>query len=233
MACVVGSGGALIRQFRDGLEEAILDRQRLLVENRALTLRENVTLASRELEGLAALSEMDLRDPDLEPERQLLAHAYRQTPFFNSRMELYGPSGECLWTEPRRMPCAAATDEIWFREALRPRHEARAYAIEDEDDERVLLAAPVVRDGAVLGVLGGVVDLHGDLVFSPPLRDEIGESTAVALVGTGGARCSVTSKDRRSERRSAGPRSRGCGADERAPPGSLPIATRASSPGRP
>lgn len=188
VACVGGSGLLLIDEFEEGLLEALRERQRLLVSNRALVLRENLALASGEIERLAGMAEIDLEDDDLGPEQRVLAQAYRQTSFFNDKLELYGARGACRWAEPRGSACAGAdaSPEAWYRAALRdPATQVHAGEAA-EPVGLVALVAPVVRAGRTVGVLRGVVDLHGDLMFSPALHDELQPSTRVALVTSAG-----------------------------------------------
>ncbi|MCB9594792.1 MAG: hypothetical protein H6719_18875 [Sandaracinaceae bacterium] len=186
--CVGGSGLLLIDEFEDGLFEALRDRQRLLVSNRALVLRENLALASGEIERVAAMAEIDLEDEDLGPEQRLMAQAYQQTSFFNRQMELYGAHGRCRWAEPHDGGRVGvdASREAWFIAASRAPYETRVYTEGTDEGGLVDLVTPVTRDGRVVGVLRGVVDLHGDLMFSPALHDDLQPSTRVALLTDSG-----------------------------------------------
>ena len=184
LGCVGLSAAVLVEAESAGLEAALLDRQELLTANRALVLRENLALATGELERLSRMTELDPEDRDTVPEQRVLGVAYRQTSFFNDSVELYDASGQCRWSEPEHEACRTrrVTDERWFQEALTGRRASRVFLGSTDGRGLVGIAVPVRRDDRALGVLHGVVDLHRDQMFSPPLTDELPEETQMALV---------------------------------------------------
>lgn len=184
LACVGVSGTLLARQAQASLEEAIVARQRLLAESRALVLRENLALATGELERLTHMAAIDLEDGDFRPEQRLLAQAYHQTPFFNSTLELYGRHGRCRWAEPEERPCLSrdASESSWFRATMASGESSHLYAIDPDGRGLVDIVVPIERHDEVVGVMRGVVDLQHDQMFSPVLSRELPESTAVALI---------------------------------------------------
>ncbi len=184
LACVGVSGALLSRQAQASLEDAVVTQQRLLTETRALALRENLALATGELERLAHMAEIDLEDGDFRPEQRLLAQAYRQTPFFNSTLELYGAHGRCRWAEPEEDSCLHRdrSDAPWYREAMESGRTARVYIADPDGRGLVDIVVPIERHDTIVGVMRGVVDLQHDRMFSPALSRDLPPATAAALV---------------------------------------------------
>lgn len=188
LAGVGGSGAVLVREADGALDEALVERQQLLAANRALSLSETLALAVGELQRMSDMAELDLADDDLRPEQRMLDQAYRQTPFLNGAIELYGPRGQCRWAEPDEARCVdrVVRYEPWFVETMSSGRPRRVYVSEADGSGLVDLVAPVRRDGRTVGVLRGVVDLSRDRMFSPSLREELPESTSIALLTADG-----------------------------------------------
>lgn len=188
-ACVGVSGALLLSEAHDALHEALIERQQLLVANRALDLSAHLALATGEIDRLSQMAEIDLDDGDPTPEQRLLAQAYQQTSYFNGTLELYGPHGRCRWAEPEESGCLArsAGRASWFREAMSSGRLRRVYVSEPDGSGLVDLVAPVTRQGRVAGVLRGVVDLSRDQLFSPSLRSEMHPAASFTLLTEGGA----------------------------------------------
>lgn len=186
--CVGGAGGLLLDESREALHDALIDRQRLLVANRALVLRENLGLAIGELERLADMAEIDLDDGDLGPEQRLLGHAYRQTSFFNGRLELYGLAGRCRWAEPVSGGCREpdSASRSWLIRAREAGQTTLLHVTDPDGRGLIDIVAPVRRGGRSVGVLRGVIDLQRDRMFSPPLAEDLHPTTRVALVTADG-----------------------------------------------
>jgi signal transduction histidine kinase len=184
LACAGASGALLVMEAHDALLVALVDAQRLLTTNRALILSDHLALATGELERLSEMAEIDLDDGDPLPEQRVLAQAYRQTSYFNGTLELYGRRGRCRWAEPEEARCLdrPVHDTAWFREAMSSGRLRRVYVSEADGSGLVDLVAPVRREGQVVGVLRGVVDLSRDQLFSPSLRAELHPATSVALL---------------------------------------------------
>jgi signal transduction histidine kinase len=181
--CVGLTAAVLLDEARDGMVEAVVERQRLLTENRAMVLRDNLALALGELVRLSRMAEIDLQDGDLRPEQRLLAQAFRQTPFFNGSVELIGPHGRCYWAEPGDSGCQDRDVRDDRELALTSDDPSARFVGEPDGTGKVRLMAPIRRrDGGLAGFLRGEVDLSRDRLFSPALRGGLPPGTQAALV---------------------------------------------------
>jgi signal transduction histidine kinase len=188
--CVGLTAAVLLEEAHDGMVEAIVERQRLLTENRAMMLHDNLALALGELVRLSHMAEIDLDDGDPAPEQRMLAQAFRQSPFFNRSVQLVGPHGLCHFDEPGRPSCVGRdmSRERWFIAAQGSIHPSSFFIAEPDGTGRVSLVVPIRREGGALaGFLRGEVDLQRDRLFSPALRGALPRGTRVALVTTGDA----------------------------------------------
>ncbi len=117
------TGALLIRQSRAYSTGELLQRQLLLAQTRAFAVGDELDTASRELVRLSQMAEVDLTDNDLRPEASLLAHAHRNSTFFNIGLQILDAGGRCLWSEPASDACPGRSyaEEPWFIEGRRAR----------------------------------------------------------------------------------------------------------------
>lgn len=177
------TGALLIRQSRAYSEQDLLDRQTLLVENRAFALRDSVQVAANELTRLSHMAEVDLTDNDLRPEAMLLAHAHRNSVLFNIGMQIEDATGRCLWSEPASTECPGHSyaDAPWF---VAGRRASGPAAVGGPEPTVLNLVVPIgKKPGAADGVLRGIIDLRTDRIISPVLTRSLPPGTEVALLG--------------------------------------------------
>jgi signal transduction histidine kinase len=184
----VGATGALIiRQSHSYALDDLLQRQTLLVQNRAFALGDALDVAARELTRLSKMAEVDLTDNDLRPEATLLAHAHRNSALFNIGLQIEDASGRCLWAEPSSPDCPGRSyaREPWFVEGRR----ASGPVVSGGADGgvRVNLVVPIGgRPGAADGVLRGIIDPRSDRIISPVISGSLPAGTEAVLVDEGG-----------------------------------------------
>ncbi len=186
LVAVVLTGAVLIRQSRAYSTEQLLQKQELLVQNRAFALGDSLDVAVRELIRLSHMAEVDLSDNDLRPEAALLAHAHRNSTLFNIGLQIEDASGRCLWSEPAESSCAGASfaNEPWFIEGKKA---TGAVVMRDGDGERIDVVVPIgQKRDAVSGVLRGIIDPRTDRILGPALNDALPPGTEAALVSAQG-----------------------------------------------
>src|SRR5690606_22234780 len=146
--CVGLTAAVLLEEAHDGMVEAIVERQRLLTENRAMMLHDNLALALGELSRLSHMAEIDLEDGDPRPEQRLLAQAFRQSPFFNRSVQLVGPQGLCHFDEPGRPSCVGRdlSRERWFAAAQGSSDPSAFFVAEPDGTGQVNLVVPIKRE---------------------------------------------------------------------------------------
>jgi signal transduction histidine kinase len=205
LATVGVTGALLIRQSRSYAREQLLTTQRLLAQNRAFSLGDSLEVATRELQRLSRMAEVDLTDNDLRPEAALLAHAHKNSTLFNIGLQIEDANGRCLWSEPASDQCAGHSyaGEPWFVAGRR----ANGPIVMSERSESaptvINLVVPIGgKPGAADGVLRGIIDLRSDRIMSPSLVGALPPATEVALVAKSGdvifpARLAVTGGWRR------------------------------------
>jgi len=184
----VGATGALIiRQSRSYALDDLLQRQTLLVQNRAFALGDSLDVAARELTRLSKMAEVDLTDNDLRPEAMLLAHAHRNSALFNIGLQIEDASGRCLWAEPSSADCPGRSyaKEPWFVEGRRA--SGPVVTGSADGNVRVNLVVPIGgRPGAADGVLRGMIDPRSDRIISPVISGSLPAGTEAVLVDEAG-----------------------------------------------
>ena len=184
------TGALLIQQSRAYSAKELLERQTLLAQTRAYAVGDELETASRELIRLSHMAEVDLTDNDLRPEATLLAHAHRNSTFFNIGLEIEDKSGRCLWSEPAstRCPGYSYAAEPWFIEGRRARGAVVMRELAAGEATVINLVVPIGGvPGAADGVLRGVIDLRSDKIISPSITQALPAGTEAALVARSGA----------------------------------------------
>ncbi|HXN55739.1 MAG TPA: ATP-binding protein [Myxococcales bacterium] len=183
------TGALLIHQSRAFSQEQLLQRQTLLVQNRAFALGDSLELASRELTRLSHMAEVDLTDNDLRPEATLLAHAHRNSTLFNIGLQIEDATGRCIWSEPASKACPGTSYalEPWFVAGRRAPGPVVMSERAEGEPTVINLVVPIGgRPGAADGVLRGIIDLRTDRIVSPAMTGSLPPETEAALVASGG-----------------------------------------------
>ncbi|GAC1540795.1 MAG: hypothetical protein NVS2B9_07870 [Myxococcales bacterium] len=183
------TGALLVRQSRAFSQEQLLQRQTLLVQNRAFALGDSLEVASRELTRLSHMAEVDLTDNDLRPEATLLAHAHRNSTLFNIGLQIEDAAGRCIWSEPESTACPGSSyaAEPWFEAGRRAAGPVVMSERAEGEPTVINLVVPIGgRPGAADGVLRGIIDLRTDRIISPAITGSLPPGTEAALVASGG-----------------------------------------------
>jgi signal transduction histidine kinase len=185
LLCVGVTAVLLLQLEQVQLREALVERQQLLTENRALMVRDQLDTAMRELVRLSRMTEIDLDDGDPVPEQQVLAQAFRQTSFFTGSVQLFASDGTCRWGEPVGTSCVGENHggQAWFQRVLGSGQPALRFVPEADGKGLVHLVVPIFhREGRVAGLLRGTMDLEADRPVSSAVRGELPEGTLFALL---------------------------------------------------
>lgn len=161
LLCAGTTGALLSSMARHGLEEVILDRQRLFAMQGAIALLDDIQLATEELEHISRMVEVDLDDTDDAPERRVLNEAWRLTLFFfDGSVLLVDETGRCHGAEPRDAGCAESyADEPWFLEGIAAPRPVVHFG--PNRDSPLALVVPMRDDtGALEGLLRGEIRLE-------------------------------------------------------------------------
>jgi signal transduction histidine kinase len=169
----VGATGALLlwRAWQASIV-GIAHRQGLLVRGRAELLAEELSRLRAEIGRLSQLAELDLADGNLEPEKRVLKIARKDTVLFSITVVVLDSKGLVVWSEPQGGdPLTEPPGRIL--QAAREHNEAVLLW----RPGRLLLAAPIAGQGAMVGVLA-----HGrHEIFGETLRRTMGHSGGLAL----------------------------------------------------
>ncbi|HTP24790.1 MAG TPA: ATP-binding protein [Anaeromyxobacteraceae bacterium] len=190
LASVSVTGALLIAQSRSFSQHELLERQTLLVQNRAFALGDSINVAARELTRLSHMAEVDLTDNDLRPEATLLAHAHRNSTLFNIGLQIEDARGRCLWAEPASPACPGTSyaSEPWFVAGQRANGPVVMSEREGTEPSVIDLVVPIGgKPGDADGVLRGIIDLRTDRIVSPAMTASLPPGTEVALVTQDGA----------------------------------------------
>ncbi len=195
LSCLTALGAAsatgllLVAESRASAAAELLQKQLLLVQNRAFALGYNLELATRELVRLSQMAEVDLTDNDLKPEAALLAHAHRNSTLFNIGLQIEDAQGRCLWSEPASPDCEgrAFPEAAWFRAGKRATGPLVLGERTGDGATRLDVVVPIGgKPGNAAGVLRGIIDLRNDRVISPALTGALPSGTEAALVDRSG-----------------------------------------------
>jgi signal transduction histidine kinase len=179
----VGTTGAvLVLESAKYQEQQVIQQELLLAENRAFAMRSRIEVLLRELTRLSRMAEINLRDGDIAPERNLLRAAHQGSVLFNMAIFLVDREGKCAWSEPHRrdvLQRSYAREAWWTRaqKALEP------FVVTEGGEQPTLSAiAPITDRHGFSGVLVGLIDLRTDqAVLSPSFwsRERGAESALV------------------------------------------------------
>jgi signal transduction histidine kinase len=120
----------------------------------AEALSRHLQLLQNELERLANRPEINLLDQSLQPERELLNLAHRQSALFDVGVAIVGPDGRMVWSEPTELRKQSLDRRPWFHRlasSLRP-----TVDVAFPENHTFLMAVPILRDGGLSGALVGL-----------------------------------------------------------------------------
>jgi len=186
----IGStGGVLTWLSAANTRTEIGARLRLLAENRAFALHDNLQLLESELERLARRPEFDLSDGDLRPERHVLEGSHSDSVLYNTAVLAVTPTGRCVSAIPSDSEYLDMdfSGRAWFRRAKTHAEGTLFHITEDPTSTLTLkIVAPIVRDQQFAGALVGVVKFGSDDLLSPALRERLQPDTEAVLVDAAG-----------------------------------------------
>lgn len=185
-AVVVGATGAfLLASYRTAALEAAASREAILVRAHAHVLGEELDALVQEVARLSHLAEIDLADGNLEPEKNVLRIARRDSALFSIAIAILDEHGDLLWAEPRdARPAASGPALVGLA-----RGTGRA-ALQAHPGE-IAVAAPISGRGAIAALVNGS---RARALFGPELVEAIQQGGSVAIespTGAGHAKVSI------------------------------------------
>jgi len=202
LTSVATTGVLLIHQAGAYSRNGLLQRQTLLVQNRAFALGDSIDVAARELTRLSHMAEVDLTDNDIRPEAALLAHAHHNSTLFNIGLQIEDASGRCLWSEPASSACQGFSyaGQPWFEAGRRSSGPVVMGQHGGSEPSLINLVVPIGgKPGAADGVLRGIIDLRTDRIISPAMTLDLPPGTEAALVAPEGDLVFPSQLQRRSD----------------------------------
>jgi signal transduction histidine kinase len=174
-ALAVGvTGTYLLTRYRAAVLDAAADREQILVEARAHVVSHELEALVQEIGRLSRLAEVDLADGNLEPEKNVLRIARKDSAVFSIAIAILDGAGTVLWAEPQGAhptgPGAALVGLA--RGAGRPSLHAEA--------GEIAVAAPIAGRGAIVALVPGGVGLRR--LFGPELAAAVAEGGEVSIV---------------------------------------------------
>ncbi len=176
-AAVGGTGAILISRARAAAVGAVLERDSLLVHQRAHLLSTELTRLVSEMGRLSRLAEVDLADGNMEPEKRVLRIARRDSALFSAAIAILDAQGQVLWSEPQGIRPRVAGAGL-----VRRAHDLRGPFLELTVGE-LIAAAPIAGYGAIVGTVGPE---RGHDLFGEALREAIREEGELSLVTPSG-----------------------------------------------
>jgi signal transduction histidine kinase len=200
LAVSIGITGAILihESLRDAGVELTVG-QRLLAENRAFSIRDNLEILEGELGRLALSPQIDLADDDSQPETRLLKNAHLNSVLYNTAVLLLSETGDCLASVPDRAEACARRfgDEQWFRTA---KATGRGPIFRTGNDPKVgrtmYFVQPIVRGKAFIGALVGVIAVDQANVVVSALRNGLPPDVEAMLVDGDGRIVFPTDRER-------------------------------------
>jgi signal transduction histidine kinase len=183
-ALAVGATGTyLLARYRSAVLDDAAYREQILVDSRAHVIGHELEALVQEVGRLSRLAEVDLADGTLEPEKNVLRIARRDSAVFSIGIAILDSAGEVLWGEPRgATPVAPGAVLVGLaRGAGRPSLHAQP--------GEIAVAAPIPGQGAIVALVPGN---GARRLFGPELAAAIAGGGEVAIVlpgarGTGDA----------------------------------------------
>jgi signal transduction histidine kinase len=177
-ALAVGATGAyLLVRYRAAVLDAAADREQILVGARAHVLGHELEALVQEVGRLSRLAEIDLADGSMEPEKNVLRIARRDSAVFSIAIAILDGSGTVLWAEPRdARPLAPGTALVGLaRGAGHP-------SLHVQPGE-IAVAAPIAGRGAIVALVPGS---GVGTLFGPELAAAVADGGEASIVIPGG-----------------------------------------------
>jgi signal transduction histidine kinase len=168
------TGTYLLVRYRAAVLDAAADREQILVAARAHVLGHELEALVQEIGRLSRLAEVDLADGNLEPEKNVLRIARKDSAVFSIAIAILDRSGTVLWAEPLGAhPTGSGAALVGLaRGAGRPALHAEA--------GEIAVAAPIAGRGAIVALVPGGVGARR--LFGPELAAAVAEGGAVSIV---------------------------------------------------
>ena len=205
------TGAVLVVESASYQEGQVVERELLLVQNRALAMQGRIDVLLRELTRLSRRSEINASDGDPAPERGLLGAAHGDSVLFSVAV-LLDPSGRVVFVEPPESGLAdtVVAGAAWWERA---RTATAAFAVTEPGAQPILRVVAPVLDakrafgGAVVGHVSlpglltdaasatreldldgetSLVDHRGSILAGPGTAEAFGEVAKVAALGRAG-----------------------------------------------
>ena len=176
-ALAVGATGTyLLARYRAAVLDAAADREQILVGARAHVIGHELEALVQEVGRLSRLAEIDLADGSLEPEKNVLRIARRDSAVFSIAIAILDGEGTVLWAEPRdARPLASSAALVGLaRGAGRPSVHAQP--------GEIAVAAPIPGQGAIVALVSGT---GASALFGPELAAAVAQGGQVAIVMPG------------------------------------------------
>jgi signal transduction histidine kinase len=174
-ALAVGATGTyLLARYRSAVLAAAADREQILVRARAHVVGHELDALVQEVGRLSRLAEIDLADGSLEPEKNVLRIARKDSAVFSIAIAILDGTGAVLWAEPQGTgPVSSGAALVGLaRGAGRP-------SLHAEPGE-IAVAAPIAGRGAIVALVPG---RHGaGALFGPELAAAVAGGGEAALV---------------------------------------------------
>jgi signal transduction histidine kinase len=177
-AIVVGATGVLLLvSYRTAALEAAASREAILVRARAHVVRDELDALVHEVARLSHLADIDLADGNLEPEKNVLRIARRDSAVFSVAIAILDEHGTVLWAEPRdARPVAPGPALVGLARG------SSGPALVAHPGE-IALAAPVAGRGAIAALVNGS---RAQALFGPDLAGAIQAGGSVSMISPGG-----------------------------------------------
>ena len=177
-ALAVGATGTyLLVRYRAAVLDAAANREQILVAARAHVIGHELEALVQEVGRLSRLAEIDLADGSMEPEKNVLRIARRDSAVFSIAIAILDESGTVLWAEPQgARPVGSGAALVGLaRDAGRPSLHAQT--------GEIAVAAPIAGKGAIVALVPGT---GAGALFGPELAAAVAEGGEVAIVLPGG-----------------------------------------------
>jgi signal transduction histidine kinase len=174
-ALAVGATGTyLLARYRSAVLDAAADREQILVGARAHVIGHELDALVQEVGRLSRLAEIDLADGSLEPEKNVLRIARRDSAVFSIAIAILDGAGTVLWAEPQGAhPASSGAALVGLaRGAGRP-------SLHAEPGE-IAVAAPIAGRGAIVALVPGGEGARR--LFGPELAAAVAQGGEVSIV---------------------------------------------------
>jgi signal transduction histidine kinase len=174
---VGGTGTFLLARYRAAVLDAAADRELIRVRSRAFVVAHELDTLVQEVGRLSRLAEIDLADGSMEPEKNVLRIARRDSALFSVAIAILDQEGTVLWSEPQGARLAGSGTALvgLARGEGRPTIHTQA--------GEIAIAAPIAGRGAMVALVTGD---RASALFGPELLSGIAQGGEVSMLARGG-----------------------------------------------